>query len=116
MQVLTRRRSALPRRLAGQERPRVERAGQTHPVQATVCGNDAVQAQGSEGPGVQEEAMRAMVELSRNSVDGGRESGVMDEVGPRVAGAQREWVWEVVVGKEMAMARDCVRMIQGMQA
>jgi len=79
-----------------------------------VCGNGAIQAQANEGRGVQEVARQAMVELARNLVDAGWESGVMDGVGPRVVGAQREWVWEVVAGKETAMVRDCVRMIQGM--
>jgi hypothetical protein len=92
---------------------RVERVGQIHPVQETVCGNDAVQAQVSEVPGAQEEARQATVDLARNLVGGGWESGVMDEAGPRAAGAQWEWVWEVDAGKEMGMVRDCVRMIQG---
>lgn len=46
----------------------------------------------NEGPGVQEEARQAMVELAQNLVDVGSGSGVMDEVGQRAAGAQREWV------------------------
>jgi hypothetical protein len=38
----------------------------------------------------------------------------MDEAGLRAAAAQLEWVWEVVVERVMATARDCVRMmIQG---
>jgi hypothetical protein len=39
----------------------------------------------------------------------------MDEAGPRAAEVRREWVWEVVVGKETARARDCVRLIQGLK-
>lgn len=109
-----RRRSALPQRMVGQnsEQGRAERAGPAHPVQATVCGNDALQAQVSEDPGAQEGAEQVMLEVARNSVEAAWELGVMDEAGLRAAGAQREWVCEVVVGKETVRERGCVRMIQ----